>query len=636
MEKLFSSFQLGGLDLVNRFVFPPIKTSLGTPAGEITDRQLRFYDQISKDGPGLVITEPLAVSLDGKEHPKQMIVAGDDYVKKIGEICDIIHENGRKACLHLNHGGAAANPKIIGSKPGSASTFICARTGAETSPLSREDIERIITAFGQATVLAKEAGFDAVELQAGHGYLLAQFLNPAFNKREDEYGTDRTLLAKRVMENVIDNAKDMVCVVRVSGNEMIPGKSTPDEDIDNLLGIAREVGFAAVHVGMGSNCFSPPWYFHHMSLPEEPQEKALSRIKKSSGMPVIAAGRMGTLTRCRKMLDGDFADMIALGRPLIADPDLIAKWAGESDRPVQPCGCCLQGCLVHVKDASGISCNFNPGISLPELGKSDKSLTVLVAGGGPAGLSAARYLSERGHDVTLAEASDNLGGVAKMAPMAPGKEKMTDPIKQYALENRYEKVKFLIGKKVDVDLVKKNKPELLVWATGAKANTPSFKGIDNVHAISCIEAFSGEKEIKGNRVLIIGAGRNGLELAEKLGKMGYQVAATKRTDNLGSFMEPISKKMCLTRIEKMPNVSLMPLTTVLEFTSEGVRVKIEDTEQLLPGFDTVILCAGMLPTEGPPEDITSLVSAVEVVGDASDPGDIYSAVKAGYELAAKY
>jgi thioredoxin reductase len=435
---------------------------------------------------------------------------------------------------------------------------------------------------------------------------------------------------------VADAGAGLALILRISGEEMAPGKSAPTEDIDKAVETAREAGFSAVHVGMGSSCFSPPWYFHHMCLPEEPQEKALSRIKKSAGIPVIAAGRMGSFDRCKRIMARDLADMIALGRPLIADPDLIAKWEGKNKEQIQHCGCCLQGCLVHVKDGSGISCNFNPEVARPGLEKSDKPLSVLVSGGGPAGLSAARYLAKRGHRVTLAEKSEDLGGLARLAPLAPGKESLSLPVTDFSSQNNLKGLKVLTGQKVDLKLVKEIKPDLLVWATGARSKMPFFPGMDKVHTITCTQAFSGEEEVKGKRVLIVGAGRNGLELAEKLGKQGCQVVATKRTDNLGSFMEPISKKLCLARIEKMPNVSFLPLTTVLEFTEEGVKIRRDEVDQMLPDFDTLILCAGMLPAEGPPEEVTLHVPEIEIIGDAYEPGDIYSAVKAGYELSLKY
>ena len=303
-----------------------------------------------------MILEPVSVSADGREHPKQIAVHHDNSVSELKRVVEVIHQKDRRVCLHINHAGGAANPEVTGQPPRSPSPFTCTRTGVTAEAVSAEGIEELIEGFRIATLKAVEAGFDAVELQAGHGYLLDQFLNPVINRREDEYGSDRLLFARRVIQVVAEEGRGLALLVRVSGEGMAP------EDIDRVVGVAGDAGFSAVHVGMGSSCFSPPWYFHHMSLPEASQEKALARVKRNTDMPVIAAGRMGSLERAQRILQEGLADMIALGRPLIADPDLIAKWSGSDWRPVQPCGYCLQGCLVHVEDGSGLGCNFNPEV----------------------------------------------------------------------------------------------------------------------------------------------------------------------------------------------------------------------------------------------------------------------------------
>jgi len=635
MSDLFLPVLLGPMELPNRFVFPPIKTALGKPSGEVTERHLRFYRQIACHGPGLVILEPVSVTEDGREHPKQLAIHLQDSVSELAKIVEVIHEEGRKACLHVNHAGGAANPKVIGRAPRSASAFTCPRTGATAEALTVSEIEEIVRAFGEAARRAAKAGCDAVELQAGHGYLIDQFLNPALNQRTDDYGLDRFLFARSVILAVAEASPGLALLIRISGEGMAPDKSTPPGDIDGMVNLARDAGFSAVHVGMGSTCFSPAWYFHHMSLPEAPQERALARVKANAGMPLIAAGRMGRLERVQRILHEGLADLIAVGRPLLADPDLIQKWAGLNPTPIQPCGYCLQGCLVHVADGTGIGCNFNPEVGRPPLGRASQPLSVLVAGGGPAGLSAARYLAERTHKVTLAEKEEKLGGKALLASLAPGKGTMENPLQAF-VSRMQEGVNVLRGRAVDGELIEQLHPDLLVWATGGTPQEPVIAGMDRVHVMTCVDYFAGTRKVVGKRVLIIGAGRNGLEAAEKLGGEGFEVVATKRTDTLGSFMEPISKKLCMTRIGKMNHVSLMPLTTVLAFNKDHVRIRTKDQETTLPAFSTVILCAGMAPQGDAPPHVSQKGCRLEVVGDASEVRDIYSAVRAGYELAMKY
>ncbi|MBW1644110.1 MAG: FAD-dependent oxidoreductase [Deltaproteobacteria bacterium] len=633
---MFSGFTLGNLQLNNRFVFPPIKTAYGNPKGVVTDRQLTFYKQIASNGPGLIILEPASVTPEGREHPKQLCIHLKESVSELKKIVDVIHTENRFGCLHLNHAGAAANPKATGTKPKAPSAISCPASGQTSEPLTEEEIKTIIAGYKSAAVKAKEAGFDIIEVQAGHGYLISQFLNEKINKRTDKYGEDRLLFAREALAAVKEGAAEMPLILRISGSEMSPEYGIDLEDLKPLLSLSEKVGISAIHVGMGSACFSPPWYFHHASLPEKPQLDALSWVREHTSLPIIAAGRMGRKEKIAKVLDQGLADMVALGRPLIADPDLVDKWQKDQNEEIKYCGYCLQGCLHRLKNGEPLGCNLNPEIGLPDLKQSAKPLKVLVAGGGPGGMSAALYLSRRGHKVTLAEKSDKLGGQFNLAWKAPGKQSMQEGLDnlEYLVKANTESV--ILGRAVDADLIDEISPDLLVWATGAVQNIPEIKGLSSQYSMTSLEYFNGDKPVKGPRVLVIGAGRTGVEIAEKLGTDGYEIVATKRTDPIGSMMEMITKKLAMMRIDKLPNVILMPLTTVKEFKTDSVAVE-QDGEQLtLEPFQTVILSSGMLSALSPDESIRKLVTNIEIIGDAKQVQDIFSAVHAGYELAKKY
>jgi pyruvate/2-oxoglutarate dehydrogenase complex dihydrolipoamide dehydrogenase (E3) component len=194
----------------------------------------------------------------------------------------------------------------------------------------------------------------------------------------------------------------------------------------------------------------------------------------------------------------------------------------------------------------------------------------------------------------------------------------------------------LMNRTVDRDLVKEHKPDLLVWATGAMQNIPEIPGLDNQYTMTSLEFFRGKKEVHGPRVLVIGAGRTGLEIAEKLGKEGYEVVATKRTDPIGSMMEMITKSLALARIGQIPKVTLMPHTAVKDFSPKTVDVEQDGVRISIAPFQTVILSSGTVPAPGPDEGIRETVSKIEIIGDAREPKDIFTAVHAGYALAQKY
>jgi 2,4-dienoyl-CoA reductase-like NADH-dependent reductase (Old Yellow Enzyme family) len=636
MKQFFNSFSLGGLQLANRFIFPPIKTGYGSPDGKVTERQITYYRQIAANGPAVLILEPAAVTPDGREHPKQLSVHHPHSQSELRKLTDVIHDQERLACLHLNHAGAAANPKASGGQPLAPSPVTCPTTGLTAEVLTHEQIRNIIEGYRQAAATAAAAGFDLIEIQGGHGYLISQFLNARINQRDDDYGRDRLRFAGEALKAVREGAPQLPVILRISGSEMSPEFGVAADDVKALLDLAAGQGVVAVHVGMGSACFSPPWYFHHSALPEKPQLDALAWVRKQTTLPVIAAGRMGRMDKIDQIEESHLADLIALGRPLIADPDFIEKWQQEKYDEVRYCGYCLQGCLHRLKNAQPLGCNLNPELGLPELSPTRKPLKVLIAGGGPAGMSAAKYLSQRGHRVILAEKKDRLGGQFNLAWQAPGKEQMHDGLDTLSYCARANAESLMLGRAVDADLVREVKPDLLVWAAGAVQNIPQIDGLDDQHRMTALEFFEGSGEIRGPRVLVIGAGRAGIEIAEKLGMQKYQVVATKRTDPIGSMMEMITRKLILMRIGKMDNVTLMPHTTVKAFRPGEVVVEQDGEKKTLEPFQTVILASGMRSAPGPDEAIRAAVGTIEVIGDASQVQDIFSAVHAGYEVACNY
>jgi 2,4-dienoyl-CoA reductase-like NADH-dependent reductase (Old Yellow Enzyme family)/thioredoxin reductase len=636
MDYMFEGFTLGGVQLSNRFVFPPIKLGYGSPEGTVTGQQLTFYRQIAKNGPGLLILEPVAVTQGGKEHPRQLSIHLPGSTAELKKIVDVIHGEGRLACIHLNHAGAAANPMAAGTGPVSASTYTCPSSGQEAKALEESEIESIVQSYGLAAAKAVEAGFDFMEIQGGHGYLVSQFLNSNINKRSDAYGKDRLLFARRILSALKKQAPSLPFLVRISGNEMSPDFGLSYEDQAPFITLIEAEGACALHVGMGNVCFSPAWYFHHARLPEKPQMDALQWVQQHTSLPLVAAGRMGRPERVEDVISSGLADLIALGRPLIADPLLIEKWRNAQDSEAMHCGYCLQGCLHRLKTGQPLGCNINPETGTPPLKPSKSRGNVLIAGGGPAGLSAALYLSRRGHKVTLAEKEDHLGGQFALAWQAPGKEKMKDGLDYLETSLKTSDATVRLKTEVDASLIREIKPDFLVWATGARQNIPDIPGLENQYRLTTLEYFKREKPVQGPRVLVIGAGRTGIEIAELLGIEGYQVTATKRTDPIGSMMEMITKNLALKQIEELKNVSIMPHTAVKAFLEDRVDMEQEGAALSVEPFQTVILSSGMLPAPEPDAEIRSLVPQVQVIGDAAEVRDIFSAIHSGYQLAVAY
>lgn len=628
------SVQLGNLELSNRFVFAPVKTSLAAMGGEPGEESTRFYSRIAQGGTALVTLEPAAVDKLALEHPKQLRLFDDSRIEGIAKLVDAIHSKGKKAMVHLNHPGRAANPKAIGEQPVAPSAMECPVTGAKARELSADEIGKIPGMFSSAAKRAVSCGADAIEVQFGHGYLLSQFFSPRTNKRNDEWGGDeqgRLRLSKLVLDGVKAEIGSIPLVARISGKEFVEGGLEPG-DMAPMLKMFEEAGVAAVHVGMGNACDSPPWYFHHMSLPQAAQEQVFAAIRKMTNLKLIAVGRLGSPTRVHHVLDENLADLVALGRPLLADPDFVNKLIEDKGDEIAYCGACLQTCLAHVKSAQPIMCALNPWTTLDAAQVADKPKKVLVVGGGPAGMGAALGATERGYEVELVEEGSELGGQFALAVKAPGKKMMEAMVE--SLRRRVEKsgVKITTGKKADAGFIEQRSPEAVVLAHGPHPRVPEIPGIHDQHLLTGVEYFEDPGNVKGDRILVIGAGMVGMEAAEQLVGQGKQVVATKRGQEIAPDMDPLSRALMNKRLSGKENLKIMTGTTVMAFDKDSVKVKTQNEEISLEPFDTVISAAGMEPDNSLAQALSTASFAIHMVGDAKEPATIEQAFGDGLVL----
>jgi 2,4-dienoyl-CoA reductase-like NADH-dependent reductase (Old Yellow Enzyme family)/thioredoxin reductase len=627
MEELVKQWSLGGLSLRNRIFMAPVKTAFGTPDGRVTERHLHFYRAVAGGGAALVILEPVSVTGEGREHPKQLTIHNDYSAKELSKITAVLHESGAKACLNLNHAGRAANPKVTGLPPLAPSACSCAAKGTEARELAPEKITAIVEAFGDAARKAEEAGFDAIEIQAGHGYLLQQFMMAETNQRKDAYGKDPLRFAREVL-GAVREASTLPVLVRVT--RPLPFNPGADEKLRQLLKLAEEAGVAAVHAGMGDACAAPPWYYHHGSLPERPQEEALRFVRENTKLPVIAAGRMGGHERAKRLFDEGLMDAIALGRPLVADPALPAKWQQKAYDDVVECGSCLQGCLYNVANGKGISCIVNPTVGKPPMTPAEKKKRVLVVGAGPAGLSCAITLWKRGHGVIVAEASKEMGGTFRAAPLSFGKEAMQKPLRGLLRLVEREEIPIMRNQPVDEAFLRKINPEVLVWAAGSAQNVPPIPGLDKVPTLASLEFYLEGKRLAGKRVLVLGGGMVGIEAAETLAQDGHEVTIVEMLPELANNMEMVSRNLALKRINENRSIKVLLNATITSFDDGGVVVKNDNGEQRLPPFDWVLIAAGLKP-KPLPEGFREIVKDIRVIGDANAVRDVESAAREGYE-----
>ncbi len=635
MSKIFEPVTIGSLTLPNRLVLAPVKTAFGGLDGKVTDRLINYYRRRAVGGVGALIAEPLYIDPAGKEHPKQLGIDDDDKIDGLRQLVDAIHSSGSLAIAHINHAGRAANPKASKRTPEAPSEMTCPSTGALAEAMSAERIQETITSFIAAARRAQEAGFDGVELQCGLGYLIAQFLSPRTNLRTDGYGENaenRARFAREVIVGMKDALGELPLIARMSASEQVEGGLTA-ADGEALARWLEGQGVAAIHVVSGSACDSPPWYYQHMSLPEGANAAMAQKIRRGAGVPIIAAGRLGDPEEILRLLTDDAVDLVALGRPLVADPDLPRKLRdGHPERVIQ-CGGCLQGCLTGVKSGQGIGCIVNP-----ELGQEGEALVketptrhVVVVGGGPAGLTAARVAAQRGHRVTLLERStQELGGQFALSHLAPGKQALRRTVESLVRLAEQSGAEIRRGVDATVESVAALNPDVVVLATGAEPIIPEIPGLKG--ALTGEDVLSGRVKA-GPRVLVIGGGLVGIETAEYLAERGGNVVVVEMLAEIARDMEMITKKLTLKRLPGLP-VEIHTETRVTGLTPDGVAtVEGPEGARKLGPFDTVVASVGTRSRDELSAQLAEMNIEVHVVGDAAELAQVQGAVRSAWEVA---
>lgn len=631
--KTFETVNIGNLVLSNRLVMAPVKTGFGGPDGRVSDQLLAYYERRAYGGVGAIIVEPLYVDVAGKEHPRQLSLDSPDVVEGLRKLVDVIHKNGSKAIAHLNHAGRAANPKASGQPPEAPSEIVCASTGVVPRVLRKTRIQELVKSFATSAGRAKEAGFDAVELQCGLGYLIAQFVSERTNKRTDDYGGDqekRDRFAREVMEALRETLNGAIPIItRISASEQLDGGLDLDSAY-HLAGQLADWGASAIHVVTGSACDTPPWYYQHMSLPEGVNERLAAQIKTKIELPTIVAGRLGDPKRIEQLFTGGKVDMVALGRPLVADPDLPRKMSEGRTDEIVLCGSCLQGCLANVKAGKGLGCIVNPEVgheSQIEI-PAEKARHVVVVGGGPAGLMATIVASRRGHRVTLLE-RDALGGQFSLAPLTPGKTAMGRPLNSLIQLASRSGAEVRTGVRATAELVETLEPDVVVLATGASPTTIPVAGLEG--------ALTGEEVLTpttdtGDNVLVVGGGMVGIEVAEFLAVQGKSVTVVEMLNEIARDMEPITRKLTLNRLQGLP-IKILTETVVETVNADRAVVRGPDGERELGPFDSLVVAVGTRSNAELAEPLLDRGLEVHVVGDAAELKQIIGAVHSAWEVA---
>ncbi len=615
--------------LQSNFIMAPVKLGYSDGTGIVTQRHLDFY-ALRNRYIGAIIPEPLYMHKGLRELPVQMGIDGDDKLEGLRRLTAVMGENGAKSVAHLNHPGRMANPKIPGNFFWSSTDKPCENGGATPVKMDREMMDEVIRMFVDASRRAVAAGFDMIELQFGHGYLMAQFLSPAVNDREDEYGGSLENRMKFPLEvaQAVRDAVDVPLIARISGDEMIPDGFHVDEMIRFAAELEKK-GMDALHVTAGSACSTPPWFFQHMFIPKGKTWELAGKIKEHAGIPVIFVGKINSandIENIKKKYGGEY---FALGRALVADPDFVGKYLGRLSGIIRPCLACAEGCLGGVKGGKGLGCVVNPMVNtgLPQAGEAATHKRFAVVGGGLAGMQAAITLRDRGHKVDLFE-KDRLGGQFNLAYLPPNKSNMKEIVDYFVAELKEPsdgEINVIFDEATAGTLENRNY-DAVIMATGAVPAVPPVKGLKEFYWTEFLE---DEHLPENEKVLVIGGGLIGLEVASKLVDAGNRVIIVEMLEEIARGMEMIEKAMTVKKL-KAKNAQIHVNHKVVEVDGSNVTIEGEEGKKTLTGIDKIVVATGMksyLPFEYRGE------APVYTIGDADHVGKAQDAIREAYELA---
>ena len=616
------------LNLRNEFIMAPVKLGYSDGKGNVTQRHLDFYYERSKHV-GAVVLEPLYMEAGLRELPTQLGIDNDDKTEQLKKITDLIHGNGAKVIAHLNHPGRMANPMIPGNYHWSSTDKACENGGKAPLRMDNEMMKKVVDMHVKAAQRAEKAGFDIIELQYGHGYLMAQFISPAVNDRDDEYGgsfENRIKFPLEVLRAVID-AVNIPVIVRLSSDEIIPNGFHVEDMVKFAVYLEKE-GVKAIHAVAGTACSTPPWFFQHMFVPKGKIWQLAGKLKEKVNLPVIFVGRINSAQDIKTVKEKYHADYVALGRALVADADFVGKYLGKKKGMIRPCLACAEGCLGGVKAGKGLGCVVNPRVNtgLPPVKPAEKSMKYAVVGGGLAGMQAAVTLREKGHKVDIYE-KNQLGGQFNLAWLPPNKDSLKE-IVDYFVENlAVHKVKVIKKEASAEDILKENYDGVII-ATGAVPAVPHIKGLKEFY---WTEFLHDDQLPDGEKVLVIGGGLIGLEVASKLVEKDNNVIIVEMLEELARGMEMIEKALTLKRLQAK-NTIMLTKTKVTEVDGDKVTVETPDGVKTIEGVDKIVVAAGMKSYI--PFDLEGKLPEY-IVGDAKKVGKAQEAISEAYELALK-
>jgi len=663
-DPLFEPIKINQLELKNRIYMPAMHMNMARDF-EVTDQLLDFYAERARGGAG-IITVGYATVDEFSGNSTNIGAHRDEFIPGLQRLAQAIQTNGSLAAVQINHAGRYNFSFFLDGKPAVAPSAVPSRMTRETPrELAIDEIREVIGRFAQAAGRVKKAGYDAVEVLSGTGYLISEFLSPLTNKRVDEYGgsfDNRMRFGLEVMAAIRrEVGDDFALIVRMNGNDFMPG-GNGRQDLQAYAQRLVEVGVDALNINVGWHEAKVPQIV--TAVPRGVFGYLAKGIKELVAVPVISGHRINDPGPAREMIADGLCDLVAMGRPLIADPRLPEKARAGREADIVHCIACAQGCFDNLFKLKPVECLCNPKAGRERQSAVEKTKTpqkVMVVGGGAAGMSAALSAREKGHDVTLYEKGERLGGQLYLAAAPPGREEFAALAKDLAQQVALSTIKVVLNREVDQALIASDKPDAVILATGAVPMVPPIPGLDLAHVVQAWDVLE-DKVTTGKRVVVIGGGAVGVETALYLAEKGTLSAEALKFLLVNRAEEPevlyelatrgTKKIVVIEMIEKMgkdigkttrwgilqdlsrKGIETRAATKALEISAGAVQVEVDGRVEEIPA-DTVILAAGAESYNPLAAVIAQFGIPCETVGDAGRVAMAFDAVHQGYAAGRK-
>ena len=623
---MFSPIQIGTVTVPNRFVVPPMGNNFANTDGTLSDRSAAYYEARAKGGFGLITIESTVVYSQAKGGPRKPCLFTDDTVDSFKRTIDRCHRYGAKVSIQLQHAGPEGNSKLTGFPLKAASPMASHCGGEIPEAMPTEEVYRLIECYGDAAARAQKAGVDMVEVHCAHGYLVSTFISARTNKRTDEFGgcfENRMRLPRLIIENIRKKTGgNLPILCRINARDEGEGGVTVQDAAVIASYLEQECGVNAIHVSRSIHLHD-----EFMWAPNNTHggfnADLVTEIKKAVSVPVITVGRYTEPQYAEILVREGRADLVAFGRQSIADPELPLKARTGQLETLTPCIACLLGCVPNMLAGRPITCAMNPTVGREaEIVPAEVSKRVVVIGGGPGGLYAAWMCAKRGHQVTLLEKSEELGGHLLVASYPPAKGEIAPAIRSLIVRCRQAGVDIHTGTAATPELIQQLAPEAAIVATGSTPLVLPIPGLADCGYINAEDMLTGKQNV-GKKVLIVGGGMVGAEAAEHLAERGHQCDIVEMKPVVGEDIMPEPRKYIMASLEHH-KVGQITNAKVSEFFTDGVRYTstVDGTEGELRGYDNIVLAMGYRSNNPLEESLKALVPQVFVIGEARQaPGN---------------